>query len=48
MAEATLKDVAAFFEMPVGAFRDEWVKGGLTEQDKNEIKEGIGNGTLTY
>ena len=48
MSEATLKDVREFFGMTVGQFRDEWTKQGLTEQDKREIREGIGNGTMTY
>jgi hypothetical protein len=34
--------------MTVGQFRDEWTKQGLTDQDKREIREGIGNGTMTY
>lgn len=45
---ATLKDVREFFGMTVGQFRDEWTKQGLTEEDKEQIKAGIGNGTMTY
>ena len=48
MSEATLKGVREFFGMTVGQFRDEWTKQGLTDQDKREIREGIGNGTMTY
>ena len=48
MSEATLKDVREFFGMTVGQFRDEWTKQRLTDQDKQEIREGIGNGTMTY
>lgn len=45
--EATLKDVSAFFEFPsLGAFRAEWSK--LSDEDKRELREGIGNGSLTY
>ncbi len=48
MSEATLKDVREFFGMTVGQFRDEWTKQGLTDKDKAEIRQGIGDGTMTY
>lgn len=53
MSEATLKMVREFFHtdarpMALADFRKEWTQGGLTEDDKREIREGIGNGTLNY
>lgn len=48
MSEATLKDVREFFGMTVGQFRDVWTKQGLTDKDKAEIRQGIGDGTMTY
>lgn len=29
-----------------GAFKNDWMK--LTEQDREQLKEGVKNGTLTY
>lgn len=49
MAEATLKDVAAFLRKDnetLTQFSQEWKT--LTDEDKRQIREGIGNGTLTY
>lgn len=46
--KATLKEAKEFFEMSIGEFRDEWTKGGLTIEDKDQILTGIGNGSLTY
>lgn len=46
---ASLKDVATFLRKPgetLRAFTDEWK--GLTDQDKVELRTGIGDGTLTY
>lgn len=53
MSEATLKQVREFFDTParpmaLADFRKEWQNGGLTEQDKAEIRAGIGDGTLNY
>lgn len=53
MSEATLKAVREFFHtdarpMALADFRKEWTQGGLTEQDKAQIRAGIGDGTLTY
>jgi hypothetical protein len=50
MAAATIKDVADFFGKLPGqtlkGFSDEWK--ALSDEDKSQIKEGIGNGTLNY
>lgn len=48
MAKATVKDVKEFFGMTLAEMKEEWIKGGLSDEDKNQIQEGIGNGTLTY
>lgn len=48
MAKATLMQVRDFFGMKTTEMRDEWTKGNLTQKDKDELMEGIGNGTLTY
>lgn len=52
MAEATLKQVAEYFRSGEGgyeslsAFSKDWKL--LSETDRAQIREGIGNGTLTY
>lgn len=46
MADATLKDIMGYFKMSSADFKREWPK--LTDQDKKDIKAGIGNGTETY
>lgn len=49
MAEATLKQVAEFFRKDgetLSKFADEWKS--LTEDDREQIKKGIGDGSLTY
>jgi hypothetical protein len=38
--------VMRYFEMPIGQFKMEWAK--LTDQDKEDLKKGIMDGTLTY
>lgn len=54
MAEASVKDVRDFFEMTMPEMKREWMGVGedpskkLTDEDKKQLKEGIGNGTLTY
>lgn len=48
MAKANIKVIKEFFAMGMAEFKREWVEGGLTDKDKEEIAEGIGNGTLTY
>jgi hypothetical protein len=52
MAKATVKDVKEFFGMTLGEMKDEWMGKGdgpkLSDQDKQDLMEGIGNGTLTY
>lgn len=50
MAEVTIKAIKEFFGMRPGdtlkSFTEEWK--ALTDKDKAEIKEGIGNGSMTY
>lgn len=54
MAEATaanIKQVREFFTHPdrplsLTEFKNDW--GQMTDQDKDQIKNGIGNGSLTY
>jgi hypothetical protein len=52
MAAATIKAVRDFFNegstQPLGVreFTDQWKL--MSDTDKEQIKEGIGNGTLTY
>jgi hypothetical protein len=50
---AGVKEIKEFFgtdERPMGLaeMKAEWVKGGLTDQDRAEIAQGIGDGSLTY
>jgi hypothetical protein len=44
--EATLKEVRDTFGMSSGDFARDWKK--LSEQDKKDLRQGIGDGTLTY
>lgn len=49
MAQATLKDVMAFLRKDnetITQFSAEWKT--LTDKDKADLKNGIGDGTLTY
>jgi hypothetical protein len=50
MAAATIKAIKEFFGLRPGdtlkSFTAEWAS--LSDQDKEQIREGIGNGTLTY
>lgn len=45
---ASVKDVKDFFEMTVVEMKNEWTQGGMTDQDKMQIRQGIGDGTLNY
>lgn len=49
-AQATLKQVADYFGRLPGqtlkAWTEEWKQ--LSDEDKEQIKDGIGDGTLTY
>ena len=48
-AQATLTQVTGYFRLTgqtLKGFTEEWK--ALTEQDKDDLKNGIGNGTLTY
>lgn len=46
MAEATLKQVTEFFGIPLSQFAKEWKQ--LTEEDRQQLKAGIGDGSLNY
>jgi hypothetical protein len=49
MAEATLKQVAEFFRQPgetLSKFAEEWK--ALSDTDKEQIKQGIGDGSFSY
>lgn len=48
MADATLKEIKDFFGMTLPEMKKEWTGGKLTDKDKKELAEGIGNGTFTY
>ena len=43
---ATLKDVRDFFGMDLKEFRTEWTQ--LDSESKTLIRQGLGDGTLTY
>jgi hypothetical protein len=38
--------VMRYFQIPIGQFKKEWNE--LTESDKEDLKKGIMDGTLTY
>lgn len=44
--QASLKDVMKFFDIPTKEFTREW--RALTDADREQIRQGIHNGTLTY
>ncbi len=52
MAVATIKDVSDYFKTgdverdKLGNFKNEWVQ--LSDQDKAQLKQGIGDKTYTY
>ena len=46
MTAATMLQVKEFFGMPTREFSTAWK--ALTDQDKEQLKAGIGNGSLTY
>jgi hypothetical protein len=59
MADVTLKQIMAFFGMDAKAMTKEWKsvplhptpeqkRTMLSDKDKEDIKNGIGDGTLTY
>lgn len=43
---ASMVDVMKFFRMKPQEFRKDWAE--LSPQDKEDLKSGIENGTLTY
>jgi len=44
--QAGMAEICKFFGMKLPQFRAEWSK--LSDQDKADLKKGIGNGSLTY
>lgn len=46
MADATLKEVTTYFGIKLSEFKNEWA--ALTDEDREQIKRGIGDGTETY
>lgn len=58
MAEAAVKDIKEFFGLNMAEMKAEWLGKDnvgnpvttptLTAEDKKQILEGLGNGTLTY
>ena len=50
--KATVKDVKEFFGMTLAEMKAEWMGKGngavLSDQDKQDILAGLGNGSLTY
>lgn len=46
MAAASMVEVMRYFGMKPAEFRAQW--GELSENDRNAIREGIGNGSFTY
>lgn len=42
----TVVDVMRYFGMQTATFKREW--GNLTDRDKADLKQGIGDGSLTY
>lgn len=45
---ASLVDVKKFFNLSATEMTNEWTKGGLTAEDKAQIRDGIFNGTYNY
>jgi hypothetical protein len=43
---AKLTEIMKFFGLTAAKFQREWSK--LTDTDKAQIRQGIGNGTMTY
>lgn len=43
---ASMVDVMKYFDLKPGEFRKEWA--ALSDSDKEDLKRGIGDGTLTY
>lgn len=46
MPPATMVEIQKFFGIPLALFRKEWSE--LAEADKEQLRQGIGNGSLTY
>lgn len=46
MAPATMVEVMRYFDMTPATFKKEWSE--LSDQDKMDLKNGVGNGSLTY
>jgi len=43
---ASVLDVMHYFDMKPGEFKLDWMK--MTVTDKDQLRAGIGNGSLTY
>lgn len=43
-----LKLVREYFDMKLAQMKDEWSNGGLTTLDKEQIVQGLTDGTETY
>lgn len=46
MPDATLKQVIDYFGLPMSQFAKEWK--AVSDEDKAQIKAGIGDGSFTY
>jgi hypothetical protein len=46
MATGTLVDVMKTLDIPIATFKVEYAK--LSELDKQQLKEGVADGTMTY
>lgn len=46
MSAATAAQVMKYFGMPIAEFKREWM--ALSDNDKDDLRQGIGDGTLTY
>lgn len=47
-ATGHLKMIRDFFGLKLGEMKGEWTNGGLTDADKEQIVQGLSDGTLTY
>ena len=46
MADAGVKELKEFFGMDAATFMREWKE--LSDEDKADLKKGVGDGTFTY
>jgi hypothetical protein len=45
---ANVKEIKDFFGMTLPEMKKEWINGGLTDADKEQLAKGIGDGSFTY